>query len=109
MATKKISDLNLVGALTSGAAFEISVDGVTYRCTAQQIYDLVELCQKERNHIALRFLDWFVNEQLEEVSSIGTLLGVIRRAGEQNLLYVEDYVARNGGQPLAGGGGEAPA
>ena len=41
MATKKITDLNLVGALTSGAAFEISVDGVTYRCTAQQIYDLV--------------------------------------------------------------------
>ena len=41
MATRKISDLNLVGALTSGAAFEISVDGVTYRCTAQQIYDLV--------------------------------------------------------------------
>ena len=62
----------------------------------QQIYDLVELCQGERNHIALRFLDWFVTEQLEEVTSIGTLLGIVRRAGEGNLLYVEEYLARHG-------------
>ncbi len=62
----------------------------------QQIYGLVELCQGERNHIALRFLDWFVSEQLEEVNSIGTLLGVIQRAGANNLLYVEDYLARRG-------------
>ena len=62
----------------------------------QQIYDLVDLCQGEHNHIALRFLDWFVNEQLEEVNTIGTLLGVVKRAGENNLLYVEDYLARHG-------------
>ena len=68
----------------------------------QQIYDLVEMCQQERNHIALRFLDWFVNEQLEEVSTIGTLLGVVKRAGEDNLLYVEEYVARHGGHPEDG-------
>lgn len=65
----------------------------------QQIYDLVELCQKERNHIALRFLDWFVNEQLEEVSTISNLLGVVKRAGEHNLLYVEEYITRHGGHP----------
>ncbi len=63
----------------------------------QQIYGLVDLCQEERNHIALRFLDWFVTEQLEEVSVIGTLLGIVKRAGEGNLLYVEDYLARHGG------------
>ncbi|MCG8459122.1 MAG: ferritin [Holophagales bacterium] len=62
----------------------------------QQIYDLVELCQGERNHIALRFLDWFVTEQLEEVTLMDNLLGIIRRAGEGNLLYVEDYLARHG-------------
>ena len=66
------------------------------RTVTQQIYDLVELCQKERNHIALRFLDWFVTEQLEEVTTIGTLLGVVERAGEDNLLYVEDYLSRHG-------------
>jgi len=62
----------------------------------EQIYGLVELCQKERNHIALRYLDWFVNEQLEEVTSMSTLLGVVERAGEDNLLYVEDYLLRHG-------------
>ncbi len=61
-----------------------------------QIYALVEICQEERNHIALRFLDWFVTEQLEEVATIGTLLGIVKRAGEDNLLYVEDYLTRHG-------------
>lgn len=62
----------------------------------QQIYDLVDLCQAERNHIAKRFLDWFVDEQLEEVTLMDNLLGVIQRAGENNLLYVEDYLVRHG-------------
>ena len=62
----------------------------------QQIYGLVELCQEERNHLALRFLDWFVTEQLEEVSLMDSLLGIVKRAGEDNLLYVEDYLSRHG-------------
>ncbi len=66
------------------------------REVTDQIYALVELCEKERNHIALRFLDWFVTEQLEEVATIGTLLGIVKRAGEDNLLYVEDYLTRHG-------------
>lgn len=66
------------------------------RTVTQQIYDLVDLCQGEKNHIALRFLDWFVTEQLEEVTIMSNLLGVIERAGEGNLLYVEDYLSRHG-------------
>ena len=66
------------------------------REVTDQIYDLVEICQKERNHIALRFLDWFVEEQLEEVTLMSSLLGVVERAGEDNLLYVEDYLVRHG-------------
>lgn len=62
----------------------------------QQIYDLVGICNAENNYIAQRFLDWFVTEQLEEVSSMSTLLGIVKRAGESNLLYVEDYLARHG-------------
>ena len=62
----------------------------------QQIYDLVEMAIAEKNHIAKRFLDWFVDEQLEEVSLMDSLLGIVTRAGEDNLLYVEDYLARHG-------------
>lgn len=61
-----------------------------------QIYGLVELADQERNYIAKRFLDWFVDEQLEEVSLMDSLLGIVQRAGADNLLYVEDYLARHG-------------
>jgi len=37
-----------------------------------------------------------VNEQLEEVSTMDQLLSVIRRAGENGLLFVEDFLARRG-------------
>ena len=73
----------------------------------RQIYELVELCQSERNHISLRFLDWFVNEQLEEVTLMDNLLGVVQRAGEKNLLYVEDYLLRHGVEGAETAGGEA--
>jgi ferritin len=52
-----------------------------------------------------QFLQWFVTEQLEEVSSITDLLNTIRRAGEDNLLLVEDFLSRNP-HSEAGGGAE---
>ena len=60
-----------------------------------QINSLVELSIKESDHISQNILNWFVTEQLEEVSSMDNLLKVVQRAGEANLLYVEDYVARH--------------
>ena len=64
--------------------------------TTRQIYDLVDLASAEKNHIAKNFLQWFVAEQLEEVSSAETRLSVIRRAGP-NVLMVEAYLAHGGG------------
>ena len=60
--------------------------------TTRQIYDLVTLATDEKNYIALNFLQWFVSEQLEEVSSAETRLAVIRRAGP-SVLMVEAYLA----------------
>ena len=65
-----------------------------------QIYELVEDARDEKNYFALRFLDWFVDEQLEEVATMSSLLQVVRRAGPQGLLHVEDHLARTGGAPL---------
>ena len=50
--------------------------------------------REEKNYIALNFLQWFVNEQLEEVSSAETRLSVIRRAGA-SVLMVEAYLAHD--------------
>ncbi len=62
--------------------------------TTRQIYDLVRLATEEKNYIALNMLQWFVNEQLEEVSSAQTRLTVIRRAGA-SVLMVEAYLAHD--------------
>ncbi len=67
------------------------------------IYDLVEVARGESNYIALRFLDWFLEEQLEEVATMGALLQVIKRAGPDGLLHVEDYLSRAGAGPLDSG------
>ena len=69
----------------------------------QQIYELVGCAQADKNYIALRFLDWFVTEQLEEVSLMDGLTQIIERAGEENLLQVEDYLSRESLVPKEGG------
>ncbi len=68
----------------------------------RQIYALVDLARKENDHTTQNALQWFVEEQLEEVSSMSQLLSVIRRAGEGGLLLVEQYVARHRGEKEEG-------
>ena len=70
----------------------------------KQIYELVDCAHGDKNYIALRFLDWFVTEQLEEVSLMESLSSIIERAGEENLLQVEDYLSRESLVPAEGGG-----
>lgn len=62
----------------------------------RQINALVDLSVKEVDHITHNFLQWFVTEQLEEISSMSTLLKIVQRAGESNLLNVEEYLVRHG-------------
>lgn len=61
----------------------------------RQINDLVDLAEKEGDHITKGALTWFVNEQLEELATMDNLLKVVKLAGD-NLLYIEEYVARHG-------------
>ena len=75
----------------------------------EQIYRLVEIAKQDGNYIAQRFLDWFVTEQLEELSSMSTLLALIQRAGAAGLFYVEDFLARHGHTVPAGIGPTAKA
>jgi ferritin len=63
--------------------------------TTEEIYALVELAAAEKNYIAVNFLQWFVSEQREEISSAETRLAVIKRAGP-SVLMVEAYLAHGG-------------
>ena len=66
-----------------------------------RINKLVELAVKENDHITQNFLQWFLKEQLEEFATMETLLKVAERAG-QNVLLVEEFVARHGDKMRAG-------
>ena len=66
------------------------------REVTRQIYALVDIAKADSDYIAQRFLDWFVNEQFEEVTSMGEMLAVVERAGEDNLLAVEEFLVREG-------------
>ena len=60
-----------------------------------QINALVGLARSENDYITINFLQWFLTEQLEEVSSMDNLLKIIERAGN-DLLQADEYLARVG-------------
>jgi bacterioferritin B len=68
----------------------------------KQINALLDRAFSERDYVAHDFLEWFAREQLEEVSSMDTLLKMIRRSGESGLMLVENALAS--GRPLSLGG-----
>jgi ferritin len=71
------------GAVAAALKWEEEVTGL--------INNLMDIAVKEKDYIAQEFLGWFVNEQLEEVSKMSTILSVIQRSGD-NLLLAEQYV-----------------
>src|SRR5829696_10224785 len=58
----------------------------------KQISALLDRASSEKDYVAHDFLEWFAREQLEEVSTMDTLLKMIQRAGEPNLLQVENAI-----------------
>ncbi|MBI2298505.1 MAG: ferritin [Armatimonadetes bacterium] len=57
-----------------------------------QITALMNLAVAQQDYLAQGFLQWYIDEQLEEVLKMSRLLDVIRRSGEKNLLMVEAYL-----------------
>jgi ferritin len=77
----------------------------------EQISDLAKLARSEGDLVGEQFLHWFLQEQREEVSSMGALLTVVERS-KDNVMLIEDYLARetvgdagvDAGAPAAAGG-----
>lgn len=77
----------------------------------EQISGLAKLARSEGDLVGEQFLHWFLQEQREEVSSMGALLTVVERSRD-NVMLIEDYLAREavgdagadpGAPPAAGG------
>jgi bacterioferritin B len=60
----------------------------------EQISQLALLARDEVDLFGAQFLDWFLKEQREEVSSMSDLRAIVERASASNLLLAEDYLAR---------------
>jgi ferritin len=75
------------------------------REVTSQITALCALAQKENDYLTQNFLNWFIQEQLEEVSTMDTLVKVGQRARD-NLLFLEEFVARHGDKLRASGESE---
>jgi ferritin len=59
----------------------------------EQIGGLATLARENGDYAGEQFIQWFIKEQVEEVSSMNSLLTVVERARE-NPLLAEEYLAR---------------
>src|SRR5262249_46879642 len=78
------------GFTSSEAAVKAALDWE--REVTAQITKLMDLAAKQNDYLAQSFLQWFVDEQLEEIVKMERLHDVIKQAGEKNLLMVEAYL-----------------
>jgi ferritin len=92
--------VQIPGVEAPRTAFADAVEPVTLaleqekRVTAQ-ISALAALAREENDLVGAEFLNWFLKEQREEVSSMSDLLKLVQRASESNLLLAEEFLARN--------------
>jgi ferritin len=68
-----------------------------------QINALASLAREHGDYTSEQFMQWFIKEQVEEVSSMSDLLRVVERA-KDNPLLAEEFLARES----IGDGGEDP-
>jgi bacterioferritin B len=64
-----------------------------------QISTLASAAREDGDYMGEQFMQWFIKEQVEEVSSMSGLLAVVERSRE-NPMIVEEYIARE--RPSAG-------
>ena len=62
------------------------------RVTAQ-INELTKIAREEADFASDQFMQWFIKEQVEEVSTMSDLLTVVRRA-RNDVEAIEDYILR---------------
>jgi ferritin len=59
----------------------------------EQIYALTAIAREENDFASDQFMQWFIKEQVEEVSSMSDLLTVVKRSSN-DIEAIEDYLAR---------------
>ncbi|MEJ7797018.1 MAG: ferritin [Solirubrobacteraceae bacterium] len=65
------------------------------RRVSDQINALAAIARQEGDYTSEQFTQWFIKEQVEEVSTMSDLLRIVERARD-NPLLAEEYIAREG-------------
>ncbi|HEX5632341.1 MAG TPA: ferritin [Gemmatimonadales bacterium] len=90
-----------------GAAIEVFQDALNHeRAVTKSIHELYALAVEERDYPARVFLDWFVNEQVEEEKTAELVVEQLRMIGDDRpaLIMLDRELAQR--QPEAEGAGE---
>ncbi len=82
--------LNEFNNAAEAVAFALSQE----KKVTDQINNLVRISEEEADYASHNFLQWFVDEQVEEVDTMTKLLDTINNSGGI-ILLVEDFVRRN--------------
>lgn len=82
------------GFKNAAEAVKLALDS-EIKVTAQ-INALMDQAIADKDHGNKNALEWFVNEQREEMSSMDTLLRMVKRAGESGLFFVENFLLQGG-------------
>ena len=75
------------------------------RKVTDQIANLVAIARRENDYVSEQFMQWFLKEQVEEVSTMSDLLAVAERCRDRPMEF-EDYLAR---EKAAGEGADPTA
>ena len=62
---------------------------------SDQIAALAAVAREENDYLSEQFTQWFLKEQVEEISTMSSLLAVVERSGDQPM-FIEDYLVREG-------------
>jgi ferritin len=87
----------------AGVAEPIALALAQEQRVSEQINQLAAIAREAGDYSSEQFMQWFIKEQVEEVATMGDLLRVAERAGE-DAAAIEEYLARE----LPGGGGADP-
>ena len=61
-----------------------------------RINQMMTMAIAEKDYAAQEFLQWFVKEQVEEMSTMDNLLKIVKFSGERALITIEAYLSHQG-------------
>jgi ferritin len=63
------------------------------QAVTDSIHDIVKLADDEKDYATRGMLQWFVDEQVEEIDKMTTILDLVKMAGEKNVLVLQMHLA----------------